>query len=229
MSHMSMNLLHVLALGLTTVADCMKLVLSKCLGFVIILGSVMVKIPQLVKIINNQSAQGISLMAVLCELFAVSATTVYSFAKSFPFSSYGEGLFLVIQTSLIAFCVLFYNGNLQGGLGFLAVYIGLMVFLMSSMAPMPLLSLLQSSNIPIAIISKLIQAVTNVRNGGTGQLSVVTVFLLFAGSIARIFTSIQETGDSLVVATYVVSTACNGLIFAQILYYWNAKPKPKSE
>jgi mannose-P-dolichol utilization defect protein 1 len=71
----------------------------------------------------------------------------------------------------------------------------------------------------------MIQAVTNYRNGGTGQLSVVTVFLLFAGSLARVFTSIQETGDNLIIVTFVVSTVFNGLIFAQILYYWNVKPK----
>ena len=45
------------------------------------------------------------------------------------------------------------------------------------------------------VVGKLIQAVTNYKNGHTGQLSAITVFLLTAGSLARIFTSIQETGD----------------------------------
>ena len=45
------------------------------------------------------------------------------------------------------------------------------------------------------VIGKLIQAATNYKNGHTGQLSAITVFLLTAGSLARIFTSIQETGD----------------------------------
>lgn len=38
---------------------------------------------------------------------------------------------------------------------------------------------------------QLLQAATNYRNGHTGQLSAITVFLLFGGSLARIFTSIQ--------------------------------------
>ena len=74
-------------------------------------------------------------------------------------------------------------------------------------------------------IFQMLQAVTNYRNGGTGQLSVVTVFLLFAGSLARVFTSIQETGDNLIIVTFIVSTVFNGVIFAQILYYWNQKSK----
>ena len=66
----------------------------------------------------------------------------------------------------------------------------------------------------------MIQIVANIQNGGTGQLSAVTCLLLFLGSIARIFTSMQETGDNMVVLTYVLSSLTNGFIFAQILYYW---------
>ncbi|XP_061165791.1 mannose-P-dolichol utilization defect 1 protein-like [Saccostrea echinata] len=206
-------------------AQCFNIVLSKALGYSIILGAVMVKLPQIVKILKAGSGEGISLAAVLCELFAISATTTYAFAMSFPFSAYGEGLFLTIQTSTIAFLILFLGSNAAGAFLFGASYIGIMAYLLSGLCPLPILGALQSINIPIVILSKMLQAVTNFRNGGTGQLSVVTVFLLFAGSLARVFTSIQETGDTLIIVTFIVSTVFNGLIFAQILYYWNAKPK----
>ena len=51
--------------------------------------------------------------------------------------------------------------------------------------------LLQAANIPMIVVGKLIQAISNFRQGHTGQLSAITVFLLTAGSLARIFTSIQ--------------------------------------
>nr|XP_022341380.1 mannose-P-dolichol utilization defect 1 protein-like [Crassostrea virginica] len=205
--------------------QCFSIVLSKVLGYGIILGAVMVKLPQIMKIVNAGSGQGISLIAVMCELFAISATTTYGYAMSFPFSSYGEGLFLTIQTSLIGFLILFFGGNAVGAFSFGAVYIGIMGYLLSGLCPLSVLGALQSINIPIVILSKMLQAVTNYRNGGTGQLSVVTVFLLFAGSLARVFTSIQETGDNLIIVTFIVSTVFNGVIFAQILYYWNQKSK----
>ena len=53
----------------------------------------------------------------------------------------------------------------------------------------------QAANIPMIVVGKLIQAATNYKNGHTGQLSAITVFLLTLGSLARIFTSIQDTGD----------------------------------
>ena len=71
------------------------------------------------------------------------------------------------------------------------------------------------------------QAYTNYSNGSTGQLSAVTGFMLFFGSLARIFTSVQETGDVTMILMYICSTAANAVIAAQILYYWNADAKSK--
>lgn len=67
----------------------------------------------------------------------------------------------------------------------------------------------------------MVQAVANFKNGSTGQLSAVTVTMLFLGSMARIFTSIQETGDPIIILTYSVATFANGVLMVQLLYYWN--------
>lgn len=73
------------------------------------------------------------------------------------------------------------------------------------------------------------QAWTNYSNGSTGQLSAATIFMLFFGSLARIFTSIQETGDTTMVTMYICSTLANGLIVAQLFYYWNVDVKSKAK
>ena len=70
----------------------------------------------------------------------------------------------------------------------------------------------------------MIQIITNFRNGHTGQLSAVTSFLLSLGAIARIFTSIQETGDNVIIMTYVCSSVVNTIIALQVLIYWNSSP-----
>ena len=62
---------------------------------------------------------------------------------------------------------------------------------------------------------------TNYSNSSTGQLSAITIFLVFAGSAARIFTSIQETGDQMMIIQYLVATLCNAILSFQMLYYWN--------
>ncbi|XP_065273011.1 mannose-P-dolichol utilization defect 1 protein isoform X2 [Emys orbicularis] len=70
------NLLHV---------HCLKIVISKGLGLAIVAGSLMVKLPQVFKILGARSAVGLSLQAILLELLAITGTMVYSLANGFPF------------------------------------------------------------------------------------------------------------------------------------------------
>ncbi|XP_040887472.1 mannose-P-dolichol utilization defect 1b [Toxotes jaculatrix] len=208
---------------------CLKIVLSKGLGIGIILGSVMVKLPQILKLIGAKSAEGLSFKTVLLELLAITGTMAYSIANKFPFSAWGEALFLMLQTVTIGFLIQHYGGRTGRGLLFLVVYFGLLLLLLSPVTPMSVVTSMQAFNMPAIIVGRLIQAATNYKNGHTGQLSAISVFLLFAGSLARIFTSLQETGDSLMALTYVISSTCNGIITLQVLYYWNSSPERKKQ
>ncbi|XP_026546576.1 mannose-P-dolichol utilization defect 1 protein, partial [Notechis scutatus] len=146
-----------------------------------------------------------------------------------PHSAWGEAFFIMLQTVSIGFMVQHFGGQTRRGLAFLFTYFALLALLLSPLTPSVVVTTLQVSNMPTATTSRLLQAATNYRNGHTGQLSAITTFLLFAGSLARIFTSIEETGDLLMVLTYVVSLACHSLILAQVLYYWKATDRLKKE
>ena len=45
------------------------------------------KVPQIVKILNSKSAEGISIASVTLELVAVASTLAYGYANDFPFRS----------------------------------------------------------------------------------------------------------------------------------------------
>ncbi|KAL5278994.1 MPDU1 family protein [Megaselia abdita] len=208
---------------------CGQALISKGLGMGIIAGSIMVKVPQIMKILANKSGEGINLTSVILDLMAITFHLSYSFVKGFPFSAWGDSTFLALQTAAIAALVLFYGGSPSKSLGFIAGYGALLFVLTSGIAPLKVLSIAQAFNIPILLVGKLSQAYTNFKNGSTGQLSAATCFMLFAGSLARIFTSIQETGDKMMVITFIASTFANGVIVAQLLYYWNAQPKKQKK
>uniref|UniRef100_A0A8D2LFM9 Mannose-P-dolichol utilization defect 1 n=1 Tax=Varanus komodoensis TaxID=61221 RepID=A0A8D2LFM9_VARKO len=70
------NLLHI---------PCLKILISKALGFAIVAGSLMVKLPQIFKILGARSAEGLSFHSILLELTAITGTIAYSIANSFPF------------------------------------------------------------------------------------------------------------------------------------------------
>lgn len=198
------------------------------LGYGIVAGSIFVKVPQILKLLANRSGAGINIFSVFLELTAITLNLSYSFVKGFPFSSWGDVSFLAIQTAIIAALVLHYSGSLVRVIIFLLSYIAVSYVLMGGITSIDILWSLQVLNIPILVTGKLSQAYTNHSNGNTGQLSAVTCFMLFFGSLARVFTSIQETGDSLIITTYVLSTLSNGVIVTQLLYYWNVGTGGKS-
>jgi len=206
---------------------CLKQALSKGLGTGIIIGSVFVKVPQIVKLVNAKSGKGINIYSLLLELLAITANSLYSYANNYPFSAWGEGLFLLLQTAAIATLVLYYTERRTAALTFVVVYSSLLTLLASPITPIAVLWAMQAGNVPIIVFAKLMQAYENYKNGGTGQLSAVTVLLLFAGSLARIFTSVQETGDQLIILTYIVSSIVNGMIASQIIYYWDSAADKK--
>jgi len=211
-------------------SGCLKMLLSRGLGTGIVAGSTMVKLPQILKIVANGDAAGLSFLGVLLELLAVTANGAYSFSQGFPFSAYGESVFMSLQTSLIAILILWYGGNTLTTLFFSCIY-GSVVFAITQpgLIPEEVLWYGQAANIPMIVVGKMIQAVTNFRNGHTGQLSAITVFMLTAGSLARIFTSIQDTGDQVMILTFIVSSAVNVIIALQVIYYWNTTNKVLQE
>ena len=74
-----------------------------------------------------------------------------------------------------------------------------------------------------------IQIIENYRNQSTGQLAFLTVVLQFGGCLARIFTSLTETDDRLVLFVYIVASTLNGIIFAQFFMYWGNKTRKQKK
>ncbi|XP_055859163.1 mannose-P-dolichol utilization defect 1 protein homolog [Episyrphus balteatus] len=204
---------------------CFKALLSKGLGMGIIAGSLLVKVPQVLKILANKSGEGISVMGVLLDLVAITFHMSYNFMNGYPFSAWGDAVFLILQTAAIAALIFFYGGSSAKAGVFLAAYSTIVYVLNSGLTPLKIIFMAQSINIPIILVGKMTQAYTNYKNKSTGQLSAATCFMLLAGSLARIFTSIQETGDPMMVLTFGVSSFANAVIVAQMVYYWKKTGK----
>lgn len=205
---------------------CLKMAISKALGLGIVVGSSLVKLPQVIKIGRSGSGAGISFIGVLLELVAITFSGAYGYSNNFPFSSYGESFFLALQTAAIGFLVVAFSKGKLHALVFIALFSGSAWALLNpAVTPKIVLWYGQAANIPMILLGKFIQIVTNYRNGHTGQLSAITCFLLALGAIARIFTSMQETGDNILIMTYICSSVVNSIIALQVMLYWNSGSK----
>jgi mannose-P-dolichol utilization defect protein 1 len=113
------------------------------------------------------------------------------------------------------------------------------------------LGVLQAAAGLLGIASKMPQIWMVWREGGTGQLSAFTVYLFLClaiyfpssqhpaqrcltktplglqvfnyllGSLMRIFTTLQEVDDKLILYSFIAAFALNAILAAQMAYYWN--------
>lgn len=203
--------------------ECLKIVMIKLLGYGIIIAGSIVKLPQVLKIFGGKSGVGISIFGVILELMAITFNGSYSFRNSFPISAWGECIALAVETALIVYLVLWYDGHKGKALSFVMAYAGILYCLNHpTLLSKDFIWYLQSSVVYLAVSGKLLQAYKNFKAQHTGQLSAVSAWAIFAGSFARILTTIQETGDLLTTITFICSSCANAIIATQVLWYWKS-------
>ena len=93
--------------------DCHKFTISKGLGFAIIAGSCILKVPQILKITKSGSVYGITAISIYSEIFNFTNTIANSVRLNLPFSVYGEGIFIQIQNAVITWLVWKYNKSIS--------------------------------------------------------------------------------------------------------------------
>ncbi|KAJ3023200.1 hypothetical protein HKX48_003978 [Thoreauomyces humboldtii] len=201
--------------------SCIKLFISKGLGIGIVVGGTIVKVPQILKIVSAKSTVGISFASYLLETVAYTISLAYNYRSGNPFSTFGEMGFITLQNIAILFLILSYAKSLPGLVLFLTVYsiAAFSLFTPSIISP-DLLRTLQWATVLIGVASKVPQISNNFTAKSTGQLSAITVFMQTAGSFARVFTTVQEIDDPVLLTSAIVASALNGVIAAQVVVYW---------
>jgi mannose-P-dolichol utilization defect protein 1 len=204
--------------------DCIKYAISKGLGFGIVLGGSIVKIPQILTIVRNKSAQGLSLTSYILETLSYAITLSYNLRQNNPFSTFGEIMFISIQNVIITLLILYFGRQL-GMMGVSVIGLTLLIHCLNSEAWVPsvLLSSLYAATIPLSLASKIPQIYTNFKNKSTGQLSAFTIINYFAGSAARVFTTMTELDDPLMLFGNLLAAGLNGVLVLQLFAYWGKK------
>ena len=79
------------------------------------------------------------------------------------------------------------------------------------------------------MLRSILQTLHGTLQGKTGQASFITNFLQFAGSLARIFTSLKEGAGMPMVRGFIMGSLLNGTTVAQILYFGKDGRKAASD
>lgn len=233
-----MKELVVAGVNLTCVADslarselpgkaCLLALLSKLLGYGIILASTIVKVPQIVLIVRNNSIRGLSVASFEMELVGYTIALSYCLFKRLPFSAFGELAFLLIQAFVLV-ALLYYHSPKLGAKEWtkVGIYSAVAPVLFAGKLSARLFGWLYTGQTLLFTASRIPQILENFKNKSTGQLSSATSFMNLAGCFARLFTNIQEKTPFIMVLASLLGIVTHGIIFSQILAYNLGKPPP---
>ncbi|KAK9375043.1 uncharacterized protein V1513DRAFT_443548 [Lipomyces chichibuensis] len=203
-------------------APCAQLALSKIIGIGIVVASSIIKLPQIAKLLSSRSAVGVSIAGTALEAASYLGMLSYAVGAGFPFSTYGEQAFLWIQDVSVLLLLLVYSGRSAMAVGVVPVVLGTAYYLVLDVPgpSMAFRTTLQAVTIPLNLASKIPQIITIFKSKSTGQLSAVSVFAYMAGSVARVFTTLQEVDDKIVLAGAVLAALLNGVLVVQMVMYW---------
>eukprot|EP00455_Lapot_gusevi_P041052 TRINITY_DN471_c0_g1_i1.p1 TRINITY_DN471_c0_g1~~TRINITY_DN471_c0_g1_i1.p1 ORF type:complete len:209 (-),score=44.39 TRINITY_DN471_c0_g1_i1:281-907(-) len=191
-------------------------VVGHLLGYGVIIGSSLSKLPQIIRVVNEQSVRGLSLPMFSIELSSQVLTTLYHIQAQHSFSAYGENVTFGVSNLI----VLYYFAKLSSRIGtfFSCCAAGAALSRVLSKSNSGLLTRLYGMTIIFYIASRLPQIISNFNNKDTGVLSVTTFAASLLGSLIRLKSS-RDLKDNMMLLSMVVSIVCNTIIISQILYY----------
>eukprot|EP00475_Leptophrys_vorax_P002583 TRINITY_DN11457_c0_g2_i2.p1 TRINITY_DN11457_c0_g2~~TRINITY_DN11457_c0_g2_i2.p1 ORF type:complete len:271 (-),score=45.71 TRINITY_DN11457_c0_g2_i2:173-985(-) len=200
--------------------DCLLPLLAKGLGYGIIVGSSILKLPQILIILRSRSIEGLSVPSFEIECLGYTISVGYCLFKQVPFTAYGELFFLLLQSLILM--VLIYSMQPQHGSATwikVGIYSAILPVLFSGKLDGTLYEALYNGQSLLFNIGRIPQMWINFTNKSTGQLSLFTTFLTFGGCIARLFTSIQEKAPISMAIGSILGMLSHGTILSQIVYY----------
>lgn len=168
-----------LDLDVTKDPACTSLAISKALGLAIVGASAVVKVPQILKLINSRSSAGVSFVSYALETASLLITLSYGVRNQFPFSTYGESALIAVQDIAVGVLVLNFAGKPAAAAAFVAVVAASVYALLfdQSLVDAQTMSYLQAGAGALGVASKAPQIYTIWSQGGTGQLSAFAVCL----------------------------------------------------
>ena len=193
------------------------------LGYGVVVGSTMLKVPQIANVVLSGSARGLAPASLESTVVGFTIVLAYCIQRGLPFSSYGEAAFLLAQDLLLLGMVYAYNRTSALRVGAqLAAYLAFVFCLVQGILSLSAVNLLYDFHILVFIFARLPQIYKNYSSGSTGELSVISCGLLLVGNAVRIFTSRTEGSTSMLVG-HLIGGALNLTILLQIFYYWPVK------
>lgn len=204
-------------------AFCFKHAVNKVLGYGVVAGSATVKLPQIRNFMAAGSADGASPLACYLELGGYLLHAIWHVLRNHsPFSAYGETILVSMQSAAVIALIWYYRRTgVLHMLAVLAAFAGTFAFGVYLDK-----DVVFTTSTAIFSFARVAQIVDLARSGDVGELSLITLLMQFAGSAARVSTTMADVGDRLAVGGAILAATLNGTLVAQYLML-RRKVKPE--
>ena len=203
----------------------MSKVLAGCVVFV----GTFYKLPQVIKIQNARSAEGVSLTMIVLDAWTTMVETAYSYANGQHILDWGEAPSQLFCSTAVALQILYYESRVHQSIltafaALCAVFTAVVMHapqVIGKKIGLQFLTFLKTVNMAITVFSKLPQIFSNYHGKSTGQLSPVSIGLGCLGSVVRFYTLFKSPNgvDPLMILNQATSLVMNGTVLGQVLYY----------
>ena len=217
-------------------SECVSFGVSKGLSLGIVAGAVLVKVPQINRIVAKGSAKGLRVSMFRSEVLSGTVAIAYFARSGIALAAYAELFFILLQNLVILALIRRYGDGpaknaknaknaSESRVSFAVAFaahaatVALLAFGVLANVPDSALETLYNCTTAVLIAGRAPQIAANFRVKSTGELSLASQALMSAGSAARIFTTAQEGGGASMLLAYGMSAGMNWVILAQMLLY----------
>jgi len=175
-----------------------------------ILLCIILKVPQIISIVQSKSVKGISLPGVCLELTSYTIGMCYAAVNGYPLMSYLEYPFLVVQDVILIGIILYYSDLLSlFSLASFAAYSSVVYATLSGLVPFSVVMALMSASTPISAMSKIAQLRSIHKSQNADSVSLLTWWLAVYTTVTRIFTTVNQSIDVPLLANLSVALVLN--------------------
>ena len=198
-------------------------VVAKGLGYSLGVGAMAMYTPILFKLITSKDSSGFALSTWIMNVIGTLLAIAYPIKRGFPFSTYVELSAILLQLLSILAISCYYRGL---SIAFSAIAVPSIAlftwFVNNPSTSEAVMKSLQISSIAVCTAATLPQILLTFQRR-QASWSWLTALLSTTGCLARIYTTLQLTGDRTALVGYALGAVMNGILLGQVLWYNHLK------
>lgn len=195
--------------------------IANALSTITIMSCLFLKVPQIMNIKKQKSAEGIFVQSLLMEITGFSIMTLYNYTNQYSLMTYLEYPIILVQVYVMLYYVLKYKNLLSWPM--LPVFTGVYTVAVLSFAlgclPKYILNYLVPFCTPLSGFAKVSYIYGIIVAGNANAVSLTTWVISVATNLARIFTVYVDSADKNLIINFSVSTILSSGVFLTALYY----------